>query len=342
MKKKLIILLLILGLMAFIAIAGLYKVVWGENIDPQKSATIYVQPKQDYFQLVDQMVELGVIKNANTFHWTAKLMKFNDGSIKAGKYALEGIKDNRSFIQLIRSGRQKPINITIGSARTLNQLIGRVSNEMSMDSLALASAINEKIEASKGLFTSQTIINLFIPNTYQVYWSDSPDKFIKRIQKEYDIFWDKNERKAKAKAQGLSQNEVMTLASIVEKETNYNPEKPRIAGVYLNRIKREIPLQADPTVVFSVGDFSIKRVLNKHLAFDSPYNTYMYPGLPPGPICLPGVASIDAVLNPEEHKYLYFCAKPGYDGQHNFAKYLSEHNKNAKTYQRWLNKEGIR
>ncbi len=342
MKKKLIISFFIVCLLAIVAISGLYYVVWGNNIDPSKSETIFIPPDQDYFSLVDVLVDKGIIKNANTFHWTSKLMTFNDTSIKAGKYSLKNIKDNRSLIQLIRSGRQTAINVTIGSARKLDQLVNRVSREMAFDSVALSEAITEKVEASNGYFNSQTIINLFIPNTYEVYWSDSPAKFLKRMQKEYDSFWSKNDREQKAKALSLSKNEVMTLASIVEKETNYNPEKPRIAGVYLNRIKRDIPLQADPTVVYSIGDFTIKRVLNKHLEFDSPYNTYMYPGLPPGPICLAGVASIDAVLNPEEHQYLYFCAKPGYEGQHNFARYLSEHNKNARTYQNWLNKEGIR
>jgi UPF0755 protein len=189
--------------------------------------------------------------------------------------------------------------------------------------------------------TFESAATIFLPNTYQLYWNISAQGFYERMLSEYKKFWSAKGREDKAGTLGLSKTECSILASIVQKETNLKDEKSIIAGVYLNRIKRGMPLQADPTVVFAVGDFSIKRVLNKHLLFDSPYNTYLNVGLPPGPICLPETSSIDAVLNAQEHKYLYFCAKPGYDGAHLFATNLINHNRNAQIYQQWLNREGI-
>jgi UPF0755 protein len=182
---------------------------------------------------------------------------------------------------------------------------------------------------------------MFIPNTYEFYWNTSAEKFVEKMAEEYKNFWNED-RKAKAEKMGLTQSEVSTLASIVEQETQKNDEKARIAGVYINRINIGMPLQADPTVVFAVGDFTIKRVLNSHLRIDSPYNTYLYAGLPPGPICIPSVSSIDGVLNYEKHNYLYFCAKEDFSGYSNFASTLSQHNVNAQKYHRALRKAGIR
>jgi UPF0755 protein len=191
-------------------------------------------------------------------------------------------------------------------------------------------------------YTPENIMSLFIPNTYQVYWNTSPQNLLKRLQVENDAFWAKKNRREKAKSLGLSTQEVYTLASIVEKESLVMDEKPIIAGVYLNRLKKGMLLQADPTVVFAVGDFSIQRVLNKHLAIDSPYNTYKNVGLPPGPICMPSISSIDGVLNAEKHNYIFFCAKPNSGGRHAFANTLAGHNRNAAIYRNWLQANQIR
>jgi len=185
-------------------------------------------------------------------------------------------------------------------------------------------------------------LSLFIPNTYEFWWDSSANEIINRMAKENRKFWEAKNRSKKAEALGLDKKQVYTLASIVEKETQANSEKERIAGVYLNRLKRGMLLQADPTVVFAVNQFDLKRVLNKHLEFDSPYNTYKNKGLPPGPIYMPGIRSIDAVLNAEKHNYLYFCAKPDDSGTHAFATNLIGHNKNAQRYWNWLRKNGIR
>ena len=189
-------------------------------------------------------------------------------------------------------------------------------------------------------YTKENLLSLFIPNSYEFYWNTTPKKLFERFKREHKIFFNST-RKKKLKELGLSEEEVYTLASIVQKETLVNEEKPRVAGVYINRLKRGQLLQADPTVVFASGDFEIRRVLNKHLAIDSPYNTYKYEGLPPGPICMPDVSSIDAVLNYEKHRYLYFCASTDNSGRHQFAKTLIEHNNNANKYRAYLNKQRI-
>jgi UPF0755 protein len=188
----------------------------------------------------------------------------------------------------------------------------------------------------------ETAMSAFIPNTYQIYWNTSPKAVLLRMIEEHDKFWDKENRRAKAEAMGYTPKEVYTLASIVETESQHKPERPRIAGVYINRLDRGIPLQADPSIVFALGDFSLKRILKKHLQVDSPYNTYKNAGLPPGPIYMSSISSIDAVLNYEEHDYLYFCAKPDFSRTHNFAKTLSAHNVNARNFHKWLNKRGVR
>jgi UPF0755 protein len=209
-----------------------------------------------------------------------------------------------------------------------------------IDSTELLSTLNDSAKVATLGFNSSTIVSMFIPNTYEVYWDTSIDKMLKRMKKEYDGFWN-DERKAKAKKIGLTQTEVSTLASIVEEECTYSDEYPVVAGLYLNRIKKNIPLQADPTVKFAVGDFTLKRILFKHLEIDSPYNTYKSSGLPPGPIRIPSIKSIDGTLNAQNNNYLYMCAKEDLSGRHNFATNLSEHNANASRYQRALNERRI-
>ena len=189
-------------------------------------------------------------------------------------------------------------------------------------------------------FTRETIPALFIPNTYEIYWNVSPERFMARMKQEYNRFWTE-ERRKKAEALGLTPVEVSTLASIVEEESAVADEYPTIAGLYLNRLKAGMPLQADPTVKFAAGDFALQRILDKHLAIDSPYNTYKYAGLPPGPIRIPSIRAIDAVLNPAHHRYFYMCAKEDFSGRHNFAATLAEHNRNANRYRAELNRRKI-
>lgn len=290
--------------------------------------------------VIDSLQKNGQLSNESTFKWTAQFMGYSDDNIKRGRYVIPENINNRQLVRLLRGGRQTPVNITIQNVRTMDQLAGRVANKFEFDSLDLIAFFESGFDTMANT-KPETRMTRFIPNTYEMYWTTSPEEFCRRMVKESDKFWTE-ERKAKAAKLNMTEEQVYTLASIVEKETNYNPEKTRVAGVYLNRIRTGMPLQADPTVVFAVGNFELRRVLYEHLQIDSPYNTYKYPGLPPGPIFMPGIPSIDAVLNAEDHQYLFFCARPTDDGPgHAFAETLQAHNQNAHRYQRWLDQRGI-
>ncbi len=261
--------------------------------------------------------------------------------LKEGYYFFQKGTSCKTFIHRLRSGKQTPIHLTFNNTRTLEDFAGKIALQIKADSLSLlAFWKNKEVVASYG-FDSANFIGMFLPNTYQVYFTTSAKAFTQRMHKEYLHFWNEK-RKQKAKKLGLSPKQVSILASIVDEETSKTDEKSRIAGVYLNRLKRGIPLQADPTLKFAAGDFQLKRILNIHKKIESPYNTYKYKGLPPSPIRQPSIAGIEAVLNAEKHNYLYFCAKADFSGYHTFAKTLAAHNRNAQNYHRELNKRGIR
>ena len=224
--------------------------------------------------------------------------------------------------------------------RTVQDLAGRISQQLMLDSVTLLSALKDEKKVESLGFDTNTVVAMFIPNTYEVYWNTSLDNLLTRMKKEYNTFWNES-RKAKAKNIGLSPVEVSTLASIVEEEATYSDEYPIVAGLYLNRLKRGQRLQADPTVKFAVGDFSLRRILFVHLDVESPYNTYRNDGLPPGPIRIPSIKGIDATLSPADHKYLFMCAKDDLSGRHNFATTHAEHMRNAARYQRALNEKKI-
>ena len=241
---------------------------------------------------------------------------------------------------MLRIGDQTPVNITFNNVRTLPQLAGKISKNLELDSLQLVKHFTSIEVQKKFGFNSATFISMFIANTYQVFWDISIKDLTKRMATEYKSFWTKD-RVSKANKLGMSQSEVTTLASIVQLESLKKDEQPKIAGVYLNRLRIGMPLQADPTVIFAVGDFTIKRVLKKYLKINSPYNTYKNKGLPPGPIYLASPNTIDAVLNYKTHKYIYFCAKEDFSGYHSFATNYNQHINNARRYQRALNKRRI-
>jgi len=301
---------------------------------------LYIPTGSDYNSVRAKLYATGYLKNKRSFEWTAQRMHYGK-TIKPGKYKLTDGMSNRQLIGMLRSGRQEPIHVVISVARTKEDLAGKLGRQLEPDSGKFIRLMNDDTFLRRFGLTSTTALALFIPNTYDIFWSTTAAGFFLRMYKENKNFWH-GARKAKADSLGLSEAEVITLASIIEKETNNNPEKPMIAGVYINRLKRGVPLQADPTIIYAWGDFSIRRVLNKHLEIKSPYNTYQKTGLPPGPICIPSVASIDAVLNYTHHGYLYFCAKEDLSGTHNFSSTLAEHNRNAKRYQKALNKLNVR
>jgi len=242
---------------------------------------------------------------------------------------------------MIRNGRQEPLMLTIPESRTMPQLAARLSAKLMLDSACIVKILKNNDYCQKLGYDTATIASLFVPNTYEVYWNTDIDKFMQRMVKEHDAFWT-TERRQKASRLGLSPEQVCTLASIIDEETANNGEKPMIAGMYLNRLKVGMPLQADPTVKFALQDFSLKRIYHNHLTVNSPYNTYKNIGLPPGPIKVASIQGIDAVLNRVQHNYLYMCAKEDFSGTHNFAISYQEHLKNAARYSEALNQRGIK
>jgi len=322
-----------------VAAAGgylLYQIIYKPNIwtPDKKNVSIYI-PSGSTFENVKQLLfEKGLIIHRNNFIWWAEKKKYPD-LIKPGHYVLKDGMTNDKLIKLLRSGDQIPVKVIFNNIRDIYQLAGIISQQIEADSISLITEFtNQEVINSMGL-SLETISTIFIPDTYEFYWNTSAVGLVKRMYEEYLNFWNAN-RIYKAEKLGMSIPEVVTLASIVEKESNKSNEKPMIAGVYINRLDKGWRLQADPTLIFALGDYSIKRVLNVHKDFDSPYNTYKYRGLPPGPICIPSISSIDAVLNNQNDGYLYFCAKDDLSGYHVFAKTNVQHNSNARKYQKAL------
>lgn len=261
--------------------------------------------------------------------------------LRTGRYAIEPGRQALYVFRQLRNGQQSPVMLTVPEVRTMERMASRLSAKLMLDSATIANALTDNVYCQQLGYDTATIACLFIPNTYEVYWNTSLDALMERMRKEHDRFWNA-ERLQKAEAQGLTPNEVVTLASIIDEETANNSEKPIIAGMYLNRLHKGMLLQADPTVKFALGDFTLRRILNKHLEVESPYNTYKYAGLMPGPIRVPSVAAVEAVLNPMQHDFLYMCAKEDFSGTHNFARTLGEHMQNARRYQQALNQRGIK
>ncbi len=336
--KYTILALFILGaILSYIA----YQWIYSPNMAITDSTFVQI-PRESNFEDVLQILDReNILKNRSSFTRVAQLMKYPN-RIQSGNYKIEKDFNNRSLVGRLRSGDQAPVKLTINSVRLLENLAGAISKVIEPDSMRLLEQLKDPKFLTQEGYTVENVMSLFIPNTYELWWDTDFNSLIKRMKKEHQIFWEKKERLKRLEKLEMTKEEVYTLASIIEKETLVAGEKPRMAGVYMNRLKRGMKLQADPTVVFANKQFDLKRVLNKHLEFDSPYNTYVYEGLPPGPICMPNINSIDAVLNYEDHRYLYFCAKPDNSGLHDFAKSLIEHNRNAKNYWRYLNKNKIK
>jgi len=340
-KKNLLAIFLVVFTMMLSSFAFYtYQILYTPNVLVEQEDRLFSIPKGSTFKdLQNRLANERIVNELVSFSFLAKL-KDLDTNVKAGMYLIERDMTNIELINLLRSGSQTPIRLTFSNARLLNELPKKLTYGLEIDSADLAPILLADSTASKYGFTPETFISMFIPNTYQVYWTTTPEELLDRMKYEYDQFWNET-RVKKAEALGMTKMEVATLASIVQGETNKMDEAPTIAGVYINRLKRGIPLQADPTLVFAIGDFSIRRILNKDKEFDSPYNTYKHRGLPPGPINLPRIPALDAVLNYEEHKYLYFCANADFSGYHVFARTLSQHNINARKFQRALNRERI-
>lgn len=272
---------------------------------------------------------------------TLVAMSSYDKNIRSGCYEMTGSDGSISVFRKLKNGLQKPVKLTIPSVRTMERLAGIIAKKMMTDSITLIKALTDTATCKKYGYTPETIACMFIPDTYDIYWNAPVDNIMERMKKESEGFWN-NERNTKAGNMGLTHNEVITLASIVDEETSNNSEKPMIAGMYYNRLRTGMPLQADPTIKFALKQFNLKRIYNNMLHTDSPYNTYKNTGLPPGPIRIPSVKGIDAVLDYVRHDYLYMCAKEDFSGTHNFAHTYDEHLENARKYTEALNNRGIK
>lgn len=340
-KKLLSVRYLIPIAICVLAIFGIvYHYFFASMSVSDKDAKIFID-KDDNLDSVICKVKPLISSDALTgFSTMARYAKYNE-HIRPGMYILSPDASAISFVRKLRNGQQDAIMLAIPTTRTLGDLARKLDGKIMADSAEFMNVFTDSAKIAEYGYTKETLPALFIPNTYDFFWTDGADKVLSRMAKEHEKFWNE-ERKAKAKVLGLSPTEVSTLASIVDSETNIESDKPIVAGVYLNRLKIGMKLQADPTVKFAVGDFTLRRILNKHLAVNSPYNTYMYDGLPPGPICIPSIAGIDAVLNAQKHDYIFFCASPKFDGTHIFAKTISEHMQNARAYQNALNERNIK
>jgi len=338
---------IILVLLVFLVVGGLaagymgYRMLYKPNVwtDGKESMAFNIKSGATWDDVKQMLYAKGTIIHRESFEQMANLMKYPK-LIKPGHYLLKENMSNRMLISKLRAGKQDPVKLVFNNIRTKHELAGQIAEQIEADSISILKKL-EDIDYLKTLgFTNQNIMSMFIPNTYEVYWNITAEKFLERMHKEHKAFWNEK-RTNRLKVINLSQLQAYTLASIVEKETNQIDEKPDVAGVYINRLHDGWLLQADPTLVYALGDFSIKRVLNVYKTIDSPYNTYKYFGLPPGPICLPSISSIDAVLNYRQHKYMYFCAREDFSGYHNFAVTLNEHLLNAAKYQQALDQRGI-
>lgn len=338
--KKILYFLALAGCALLIILFILYRSLFSTITVPDKNArVIYIPTGSSFEQVMDTLEKRLVIKDKKTFIWLA-IKKHYPSSIKPGRFLISEDQSYLSLINLLRSGRQSPVKITFSNLRTLNQIAGRIGRQIEADSALIMNFLSDETNYQKDGFNRENIISLFIPNTYELYWNTSASDLYYRILKEYNLFWN-TKRLSEAREKGLDRIEVSILASIIDDEVTKTDEKPRIAGVYLNRLKRGIPLQSCPTIKFAMNDFSITRILKKYLTIDSPYNTYIHAGFPPGPIGCASIEGIDAVLNAENHDFLFFAAKADFSGYHNFSRTLAEHNRYALMYQRELDKRKI-
>ncbi len=329
---------IILVLIACIFAYSTYKDIFKPNIKNEKA--IYIPTGGTFKTILDSLKSNHILSDIESFKKTARLKSFNK-NIHPGKYLFKRGMTNNKIVNILRSGQQTPVKLTFNNNRTINDFAGKIAKLIEPDSVTIVSLLNDENEIKQYGFDKQNIISFFIPNTYEVYWNISAENFLKRMKKEYDKFWT-SDRREKAKKLNLTQKEVSILASIVQAEQQAHPdERVKVAGLYINRLKRGMLLQSDPTLIFASGDFTKKRVLNKDKEINSPYNTYMYAGLPPGPINMPDIESIDAVLNYQHHNFIFMCAKEDFSGYHNFSTNARQHGIYARKYQHALNKKKI-
>lgn len=333
--RNILVALLVAASCACLVVACIFLADCTSKCDGDTRIAIY--PQDTPVTVVGKLKQEGI--RTCGFSLLAKVLRYDNA--RPGLYRIAKGSNILSVFRMLRNGRQEPVNLTIPSVRTMDRLAGFLGDHLMMDSTDIVNAFSDSLFCDSLGYSVATLPALFIPNTYQVYWTTSLGDFVKRMQRENAAFWN-DQREAKAKALGMTHEEVVTLASIIDEETANNGEKPMIAGMYINRLHTGMPLQADPTIKFALQDFTLRRIWGKHLNVDSPYNTYKNIGLPPGPIRIPSIAGIDAVLDAKKHDYLYMCAKEDFSGTHNFARTYGEHLQNARKYTQALNNRGIK
>jgi peptidoglycan lytic transglycosylase G len=337
-RKTLVVLMVVFAGLSSTFSFYIYQIIKSPNLQVDKESISFVIPSGATFRSVqDTLFKYDIVQDMVSFSFLARLMNYTD-AVKPGLYTIQPNMTNIAAVRVLRGGSQAPSKLTFSHARLVEDLYEPVTRYIEINADEFKSALDDFINNNTDGFNKQTIIAMFIPNTYQIYYTISAKDLVLKINSEYHNFWDE-ENMAKAAEIGLTPLEVSSLASIVQAEVSKNDESKTIAGLYMNRLKQGIPLQADPTLVFAVGDFTLKRVLNTHKEVDSPYNTYKNKGLPPGPINMPSIHSLQAVLNYAHHNYIFMCAKEDFSGYHNFTASLSVHNENARRYQRQLSIE---
>lgn len=340
MKKKRILIIIILCTIFFAGIAGgvFFKTFFVENVQNRETVVV-VPPGADFEQVMDTLRKHEVLKSEASFKKTAKALKYK--TIRIGKYDISGCRTNLDLVRLLRRGQHYPVKFTFNNVRTVDQLVERVGHKFFFEPEELSALLHDRSYMKKYGLSDTTAVCLFIPNTYEIYYDITAEDFLNRMNDYYGQFWNEK-RKQDAETIGLTPVQVATLASIVEEENMRPSEKAIIAGLYINRLNKGMLLQSDPTVKFAIGDFARKRILNADLQIDSPYNTYKYKGLPPGPIRIPEASTMDSVLHYRHHNYLYMCAKEDFSGYHNFTASAAEHARNAARYRAALNARNIK
>jgi UPF0755 protein len=337
-----------IGILVFVATLVItftfyfYQILFAANflVGEDKDQYIYIPTGGKFQTVLDTLVKHKYVSDKMSFSLLSKILKYQE-HVKPGRYLIKKNANNLNTIMYLRSGRQEPLKLTFNNIRLKRELAGKISRMIEPDSLTILKLLNDPAFVNKYGFDTTTVMCMFLPNTYEVYWTIKAPDLLDRMNKEYQRFWTE-EKIAKAQEIGLTRTQVSILASIVQAENSRSDESARIAGLYINRLKKEMPLQSDPTVVYAVGDFEMKRVYEAHMQLDNPYNTYRYKGLPPGPINLPTLTSLNAVLNYERHDYIFMCAKEDFSGYHNFASNYRDHVRNANLYRAALNKANIK
>ncbi len=335
----------VLSLILVTAGAGVWW-VYRSGFGISEPVYIYIDMDDTVDSIAQKTEKVAKPEEMRVFHLYAGLLNLKD-KIRTGRYEVTSDLTMLNFIRNIRNHNEKPIMLVVPSTRTIDQMAGKLARQLMVDSVRILQYLDNDTNLEALGYTKESLPGLFIPNTYEVYWDVSIPKLMERMKKENDAFWNTNrmgklQEVSQYAGQEMTKEKVITLASIVDSETANNGEKPTIAALYMNRLRKQMALQSDPTVIYAVGDFTIRRVLHEHLKVESPYNTYRNIGLPPGPIRVPSIAGIDAVLNHDRNDYIYMCAKEDFSGTHNYAVSYGEHQRNATRYVKALNERGIK